>query len=131
MKYLLLIYSNPVNWEHPIFEQTPEFLALPDAERAELVRATEALREELVASGELVGGTALGAPVRSRTVRVRDGLPAVTDGPYVEAKEQLAGYLVVDCASEERAVEITARFADARFGAVEIRPVVDTVGPVP
>jgi hypothetical protein len=129
MKYLLLIYSNPRSWEHPMFQQTPEFLAMPDEERAELVRRTEAMHEELVASGELVGGTALGEPGRGRTVRIRDGRPVVTDGPYGEAKEQLAGYIVVDCSSEERAAEIAARFPDARFGAVEIRPVMDMTGP--
>jgi hypothetical protein len=125
MKYLLLIYSNPESWEHPVFERTPGFLALTDDERAEVVRGSEAAFGELVASGEFVGGTALAEPGRSRTVRTRDGSPVITDGPFGEAKEQLAGYIVVDCAGEERAAEIAAGFPDARFGVVEIRPVVD------
>jgi hypothetical protein len=63
--------------------------------------------------------------VNTVTVRVRGGLPATTDGPYVESKEQLAGYFVVDCDSRERATDIAARFPNALFGAVEVRPVMD------
>jgi hypothetical protein len=128
MKYLLLIYSNPESWEHPIFLQTPEVLAMSDGERAELLERTDAMHREIIESGELVGGTALADPVLTRTARMRDGAPAVTDGPYLEAKEQLAGYIVVDCDSPERAAEIAAGFPDARFGAVEIRPVMDMSG---
>jgi hypothetical protein len=129
MKYLLLIYSNsPERWEHPIFLRTPEFQALPEDERAELVERAEALHREIVESGEFVVGTALADPTLTRTARPRDGVPAITDGPYVEAKEQLAGYFVIDCDSPERAAEIAAGFPDARFGAVEIRPVMDVAG---
>jgi len=59
---------------------------------------------------------------------VRGGLPAATDGPFIESKEQLAGYLLVDCPSPERASEIAARLPDARFAAVEVRPVTDLPG---
>ena len=104
MKYLLLIYSNsPERWEHPMFLHSPEFRAMPDDERAALVERTEALRREIVESGEFVVGTALADPVHTRTARAHDGVPAITDGPYLEAKEQLAGYCVVDCDSPERA----------------------------
>ncbi|TDD70119.1 YciI family protein [Actinomadura rubrisoli] len=128
MRYLLLIYSNPENWEHPIFLRHPEFLALPPREREELAGQAEALLEEITESGELVVGTALADPVNTATVRVRDGVPAATDGPYLEAKEQLAGYFVVDCDSPERAADIAARFPDARFAAVEVRPIMDVSG---
>jgi hypothetical protein len=74
-----------------------------------------------------------GRPLRplrrdARTVRVRDGVPATTDGPFGEAGEQLAGYFVADCESLERATEIAARFPDARFAAVEVRPIMDLSG---
>jgi hypothetical protein len=128
MKYLLLIYSNPETWEHPMFLRSPEFLAMSEKERDELSRDAEALFKEITDSGELVSGVALGAPVDGRTVRVRDGVPATTDGPYIETKEQLAGYFVVDCAGPERAAEIAARFPDARFAAVEVRPIMDMSG---
>jgi hypothetical protein len=128
VKYLLLIYSNQENWEHPMFLRHPGFLALPADEREELTRQAEALRRELIESGELVGGEALADSVHSRTVRVRDGLQVTTDGPYVETKEQLAGYFVVDCDSPERASEIAARIPEARFAAVEVRPIMDLSG---
>ncbi|MEV1178676.1 YciI family protein [Nonomuraea sp. NPDC049784] len=128
MKYLLLIYSNPANWEHPLFLRDPRFLAMPAEERDELARRAEALRREITESGELVAAAALADPVNTRTVRVRGGVPATTDGPYLEAKEQLAGYLVVDCESPERAAEIAACVPDARFAAVEVHPIMDTSG---
>ena len=68
-----------------------------------------ALLKELTESGELVGTQALADPSNTKTVRVRDGVPAITDGPFAEAKEQLGGYLIVDCASPERATEVAAR----------------------
>jgi hypothetical protein len=55
-------------------------------------------------------------------------VPVATDGPYLEAKEQLAGYFVIDCEGPERAAEIAARFPDARFAAVEVRPIMDMSG---
>jgi hypothetical protein len=126
MKYLLLIYSNPENWEHPIYRETGAFRALPADERDALDRQAEALGDELRESGELVVGMALADPSVARTVRVRNRLPAVTDGPYLEAKEHLAGGFVIDCDSPERAAEIAARFPDASFAAVEVRPIVAT-----
>lgn len=128
MKYLLLIYSNPENWEHPMFLRNPEFLALSAEQRDELTRQAEALHREISESGELVVAEALADPANTRTVRVRDGMPATTDGPYIETKEQLAGYLVVDCENPQRVREIAARIPDARFAVVEVHPIMDTSG---
>jgi hypothetical protein len=125
MKYLLLIYANPDNWEPPVFRSDPRFLALPAAERETLAEQAEALRRELTESGELITGVALTGPGRTSTIRVRDGAAVATDGPFIEAKEQLAGYLLVDCATPERAADIAARIPDARFAAVEIRPLAE------
>ena len=112
MKYMLLIHNQP------------GYVAeLSDADRDELGAEVDAIMKELSESGELIGGQALAHPSRTKTVRVRDGVPAVTDGPYVEAKEQFAGYLLVDCDTEERAVEIAARWPDARRYAMEVRAV--------
>jgi hypothetical protein len=128
MKYLILIYSNPENWEHPLFLRSPHFLAMPTAERDALTRQSEALHREISESGELLVATALADPVNTRTVRVRDGVPATTDGPYLETKEHLAGYLVVDCETVERATEIASRIPDARFAVVEVHPIMDMSG---
>ncbi|GAA5016867.1 YciI family protein [Terrabacter aeriphilus] len=122
MKYLVMIWSNPQTWGHPIFLRTPEAAAMTDDERAGLLRDFEELMTEISESGELVSASALADPLTARSVRVRDGEVVVTDGPFVESKEAMAGYFVVDCASPERAEEIAARFPDARFAAVEVRP---------
>lgn len=117
MKYLLLIYSSPATWN-----------ALTQAERDELERAHSELHHELVRSGEWVGGHALADPARAVGVRVRDGVRVTTDGPYVEVKEHLAGYDLVDCESLERALEIAARIPDAAVCGVEVRPIMDVGG---
>lgn len=70
-----------------------------------------AIVNELVASGEWVGGEGLADPATAASVRVRDGVPAVTDGPFAEAKEQIVGYCIVDCDSKKRAVEIATPVA--------------------
>ena len=117
MKYLFLIYTAPGAFE-----------GLSEADRAEFIAQGRRHTEGLTASGELVGGAALADVDNSRTVRVREGVPATTDGPFAEAKEQLAGYYVVDCEGIERAAEIAAEDPAARFWAVEVRPIMDEVG---
>jgi len=128
MKYLVMIYGNPLNWAHPMYQHDPNFLALPEEERAEITRRAEEFWQELRESGEFVAGVALADPGLTRTIRGRDGVPVVTDGPFLEAKEQLAGYFVVDCESAARAEEIGSRFPDARFAAVEVRPIMEMAG---
>jgi hypothetical protein len=113
VKYMLLIHNQPGYAD-----------ALSDTDRDALLGEVDAIMAELTETGELVRGEALADPSQTRTVRVRDGLPAITDGPFIEAKEQFAGYLLVDCDSLERATEIAARWPDARFAAMEVRPVI-------
>ena len=118
MKYVALVYNNPGAFE-----------ALSQSERDELMSEADAFLKEFSESGELLGGgEALADPSTGKTVRVRNGVPAVTDGPFAEAKEQLAGYYVLDCESLERAAEIVAHDPAARFWAVEVRPIMDTAG---
>ncbi|NEE02410.1 YciI family protein [Phytoactinopolyspora halotolerans] len=128
MKYVILIYTNAKNWEHPIFAQTPEFLALPDDERERLLREDDEVIREIHESGELVTAGALADPMNTMTVQRRDGAPMTTDGPYMEAKEQLAGFFVVDCETPERAAEIAGRFPDTRFSPIEVRPIMEMSG---
>ncbi len=73
MKYLLLIYSNPENWEHPLFLRDPRFLAMPEHEREELTRQAESMHRETTESGELIIAAALADPLATKTVTVRDG----------------------------------------------------------
>jgi hypothetical protein len=67
--------------------------------------------------------------VHARRVQIRNGVPVVTDGPYAETQEVLAGFTIVDCASFDRATEIAAKFVnpDADWDYVDVRPVVDSV----
>lgn len=123
MKYLLLIHSNPETWGHPSFLRTKEALALSEKERDDLSDQLENLVSELKASGELVVAEPLAAPPKTKVVRVRKGVRATTDGPYSEAKEQLAGVFIVDVATPERAEEIAARIPEAEYGTVELRPI--------
>ncbi|MCX4388080.1 YciI family protein [Micromonospora peucetia] len=115
---MLLIYNDPAAMER-----------LPQAEQDKLMADVGGLMEELNAKHELVGGDALADASQTRTVRVVDGSVATTDGPFVEVKEHLAGYIIVDVSSLERAIEIASRWPDARFGAMEVRPVVNTITP--
>jgi hypothetical protein len=117
VRYVLLIYDNPETREAFFGEKTDELMGEVDA-----------LIKELTESGELVGTEALADPSNTKTVRVRGGVPAVTDGPFAEAKEQLGGYLIVDCESPERAAEIAARWPNARFCAMEVRPIMEEAG---
>lgn len=109
---MLLIYSNPESWG-----------ALSEAERAALTQGHVDLTAELRRDGRLVSGAGLLGPERSRTVKVRDDEAITTDGPYVEAKEHLAGYYLVECADIDEAAALAARLPDARINAVEVRPV--------
>jgi hypothetical protein len=81
-------------------------------------------------SGEFHSTVALAEPAKTAVVKVRDGVPAVTDGPFVEAKEFLAGYYLVECETPERAYELAAMIPDAGIEGlgVEVRPVVHQIG---
>ncbi|MFD0972196.1 YciI family protein [Plantactinospora endophytica] len=70
-----------------------------------------AWNNELVESGEFVDARGLSAPVHTRRVHLTDGVPVVTDGPYPETQEVLAGYTIVECDSFDRATEIAAKLA--------------------
>jgi hypothetical protein len=122
MKFLLIMHMNPQIWE-----------ALTDAEREEVMSGHGDFIDTVRGSGEMIGTVALGAPADSAVVRVRDGVPAVSDGPYLEAKEFLAGYYLVECADRERALELAAMIPDAKVPGlgVEVRPVVFSAGPDP
>lgn len=107
MKYMLLMNYATTPGVPPVDEWTPEDIRASGA-------AMGAIYEELAASGELVGAERLSGPEAAKLVR-HDGVgaPVVTDGPFPESKEFLAGYWFVDVESEERAIEIAARTSAA------------------
>jgi hypothetical protein len=110
MRYILLIYQNTEAWA-----------TLSRSEKEVLMRGAGDIVEELSATGEWVGGEGLADASQARSTHVRDGVVTVTDGPFLEAKEALAGYCIVDVATPERAEEIAARWPDAKHWGMEIR----------
>lgn len=127
MKYVILIHSNPQPWGHPTAAYLPEQAALPASERERLNAEFEHGFAELMERGEFVHAEPLGAPGSSRLFRWRDGDRVVTDGPYAEGREHLAGFFLIDVASPERAEEI-ARWFSGPGETVELRPVMDGGG---
>src|SRR5919197_213533 len=118
MRYIALIHNNPAAWQ-----------ALSQAERDKHNRDADVFLEQLTGSGELLGGAVvLAHPSNAKTVRVRNGVPAVTDGPFAEGKEHLAGYYLLDCETIERATEIVTHDPSARYFAVEVRPIMHMAG---
>jgi hypothetical protein len=82
----------------------------------------EAWRRDVAARGLHVLGHALGGPDTARTVRVRDGETQLSDGPYPEAEEFIAGIDVVTCADRQQAIQLAAAHPIARYHAIEVRP---------
>jgi hypothetical protein len=117
VKYMILIQSNPQfleRWE-----------ALPVEQRERFGRDHRALSAELAGTGELVASEGLADPALAKRVAVAGDQTMISDGPFAEAKEHLAGFLLVDCEDEDRALAIAARVPDAVWGLVEVRPVLD------
>ena len=114
MKYALLLYADEGTWEG----------LEPDAQ-GEVMAQHEAATEAMRAAGAYVGGEALSLTNTARTVRLRDGKTLVTDGPFIEAKEALGGFYLVECASMDEALEWAARLPESRIGGVEVRPLLD------
>jgi len=121
MKYVILIHSNPQPWGHPTGDYLSAYQDLPDEVRKRLNDEFEQVMTELHANGELVAAEALGDPATARLYRWRDGEPLVSDGPYSEAKEHLAGFFLIDVDSQARAEEVAARFSGPEE-TVELRP---------
>lgn len=114
MKYMLLIYLD----EH----------ALDDAEREHCYVESTQLAKDLSAKGQFLGTNPLHPTTTATSVRVRDGKPLVTDGPFAETREQLGGYFLIEAKDLDAAIGIAARIPGARRGTVEIRPVVEIPG---
>jgi hypothetical protein len=116
MKYMLLIYESPDARE--LFQS--------DA-GSELLDQVKAIMQEVTESGELISTAALADAVNAKSVRAHGGPPVITDGPFVESKEQFGGYLLLDC-DLERALEIAGRWPTTDVGGMEVRALMDGSG---
>ena len=117
MQYLTLIHIDPA------------LLAeLPQDEYDRLMRGCFDKADALQAQGCLHGSQQLEEPATARTLRVREGVSRVTDGPFAETREFLAGFNLVEADSMDHAMEIARQFPWARFGSIDVRPVRDMQG---
>lgn len=114
MKYMLLIYMDEK--------------AISDAEREQCYVTSAKLTQDLNREGKYLGASPLHSVATATSVRVRDGRSILTDGPFAETREQLGGYFLIDAKDLNEAIEIAGRIPGAKFGTVEVRPIVEIGG---
>src|SRR5262245_15183482 len=119
MRYVCLVYFDPQR----VFDQSTESNAV--------LGATGSYDNELKASGHLVLAQALELPESAMTVHVRDGKTSTTDGPFMETKEVLGGFVMIDARDLNEAVRLASGIPLAKLGYIEVRPVVDFSKPRP
>jgi len=114
MKYVLLIYL--------------EENALSETEREHCYVESAQVAQQLHSQGQYLATAPLHPVATATSVRVRDGKPLVTDGPFAETREQLGGFFLIDAQDLDEAIAIASRIPGARVGTVEIRPVIEVAG---
>jgi hypothetical protein len=112
MKYMIILYGNQELWESITEQSWPETVAEFDA-----------FNDRYFRTGELLAGYGLADAAEAKVLRVREGRPTVTDGPYLESKEHLASFYLLEVPSAERAYEIAADSPAARLAQVEVWPI--------
>ena len=114
MRYLCLIY-----------DEEGKMGAMPQSEQEAFIGEYFAFTEGIKQSGHYLGGEALQPVATATTVRVRSGKLSTTDGPFAETKEQLGGYYLIEAKDLNDAIQVAAKIPSARFGSVEIRPIME------
>ena len=112
MQYMCLIYDDEQVWQ-----------GMSDDEKNAVFGAYGTFTQSIQESGNMVAGDALQPTSTATTVRVRDGETLMTDGPFAETKEQLGGYYLINAKDADEALAIAARIPSARYGSIEVRPV--------
>jgi hypothetical protein len=112
MQYLLLIYQNEA-----------DAAAQGEAGRAEMVSEYRAFTQSIIQGGQFRAGDALKPTSTATTVRARNGKTLTTDGPFAETREQLGGYYLIEAKNLDEAIGIAAQVPSAKFGSIEVRPV--------
>ena len=114
MKYILLIHRDEKDWNK-----------LSEAERELVLGEYMQFFQQIKSTGHYLASDRLHPTSSARSVRVRNGNRLVTDGPFVETREQLGGYILIDAKDFDEATGIAARVPTAKWGTVEVRPVMD------
>jgi len=117
MKYLLLVHHDE-----------EAFGRISEAKRKEMLAESVQLTHQLHDNGQYLSASPLHPASSATIVRVREGQSLVTDGPFVETREQLAGYFLVNVKDLGKAVRIATRVPGARIGTVEVRPLIEITG---
>ena len=117
MKYLLIVHHDE-----------EAFAKMSDAIRKELLRESIQLCHQLHAKGQYVHASPLQPSSTATVVRVRDGKRSVTDGPFIETREQIAGYFLIEAKDLDEAIRIAGLVPGARIGTVEVRPLREIEG---
>ena len=118
MQYMLLIYMGDSADSGEPSAGTSEF--------EQHVQDYKALSQEVKDKGIMLGADPLEPVTTASTVRVRNGKTEITDGPFAETKETLGGYYLLDCHDLDEAIEYAARIPTAKYGSIEIRPIMPT-----
>ncbi len=114
MKYLCLIYDNESEWAK-----------FPKEVQDKYMGEYMAFGDSIKKSGQYIGANQLHPSHTATVVRARNGKVSTTDGPFVETKEQLGGYYLIEAKDLNDAIQVASRIPSARFGAIEVRPVVE------
>jgi hypothetical protein len=114
MKYMLLIYMGDK--------------AITQSEREHCYEESTQLAHDLKANGQFISANPLHPVTTATSVRVREGKRLLTDGPFAETREHLGGYFLIDAQDLDEAIDIAARIPGARWGTVEIRPIIELAG---
>jgi hypothetical protein len=132
VKYMILTYASQQDYD-AMSGKPADKAVWSAADFAAMGAFMEAFNKDLAESGELVETRGLTAPVHARRLQLKEGVPVVTDGPYAETYEVLAGYWIVDCESFDRATEIAARLstcpgpvAAAARAYADVRPIAES-----
>jgi hypothetical protein len=131
MKYMILLYGSQADYD-AMAGKSGETPAWSPQEFAAMGAFMESFNKGLADSGELVETRGLTAPAHARRIQLRNGVPVVTDGPYAETQEVLAGYWIIECDSFDRATEIAAELSNcpgpayASASVIDVRPIAES-----
>jgi len=131
VKYMILLYGSQQDYD-AMSGRASDTPAWSAQEFAAMGAFMQAFNQGLVDSGELVETRGLTAPTHARRIQLQNNVPVVTDGPYAETQEVLAGYWIVECDSFDRATDIAAQLSQcpgpayARASVIDVRPIAES-----
>jgi hypothetical protein len=114
MRYMLLVYEREGDWA-----------AMSEADQKKAYGEYMTLTEDMKTNQQYVSGAPLQPVATATTVRIRDGKPLSTDGPFAETREQLGGYYLINAKDLDEAIGLARRIPAARNGSIEVRPVME------